>query len=222
MTVLKDAKIYEELRSQILRNKFRPGGRLVEEDICRQLGVTRTPVRHALKRLEQEGLVINEPYCGCRIREITLLEASEYFDVREVLEGLAARNVAKANSSEDISELNRLAGVVDDAAFADDWSRYFEADRYFHETLVQLSKNQKLIEIMTISSFLLRSFALYDRYLLDIVGRLRELEVEGIYTHRSLAASLAGGDPDRAEEAVRKHIYMAKELMEHSAKRGNP
>jgi DNA-binding GntR family transcriptional regulator len=213
-SVTKDIRIYEELRQQILGRALRPGIRLVEDDICRQFGVTRTPVRQALRRLEQEGLVVNEPYCGSRIREITTEEFGELFDVREMLEGLAARNIASGGNDTNFAELARLANRVDDAATKNDWSRYFEADRYFHEAIVSLSGNRKLTEIMTVSSFQLRSFAFYDRYLLDIISRVRAVEQQGSGRHRALVAIIESGDPDQAEQAVRKHIRDAKILVE--------
>ena len=66
----KDAQVYQYLRRRILRHSLRPGERLREEELCRQLKVTRTPLRLALRRLEHEKLVVGEPFCGCRVREV--------------------------------------------------------------------------------------------------------------------------------------------------------
>jgi len=92
--VTKDHEVYQSLRVGILTNKYSPGEALREEDLCAQMNITRTPLRLALRRLEQEQLVTNEPFRGCRVREVTTDELEPLFDVREVLEGLAARNVA--------------------------------------------------------------------------------------------------------------------------------
>lgn len=216
----KDAQLYSALRSQILNHAYRPGDRLVEEDICRRYTMTRTPVRRALSKLEQEGLVVSQPFAGCHVRELAVDEIGRLFEIREVLEGLAARNAALRATPDDLRELRDLAQAVDQAAVTGDWPAYFERDRNFHQRLVACSGNANLIEILEVSSFHIRSFALYDLYLDNVVSAIKQLGEAQAAKHVGLALVLESRHADAAEVAVREHIRMGSRMIlgsiEHS------
>lgn len=209
----KDQQVYQYLRRQILRNGFRPGEPLREEELCRQLKVTRTPLRSALRRLEHERLVVGEPYRGCRVREVIGEEIGPLFDLREVLEGLAARNVALQHEAKALAVLREMAQQCDEAEDNEDWMTFFQQDRDFHWEMVQRSGNEKLMEVIEVNSFQLRTFALHDRYLLYVVEQLRARAHELKYNHRALVKAMASGDAEAAENAVRRHIRDAKDIV---------
>ena len=209
----KDQKVYQYLRRQILRNGFRPGEPLREEELCRQLKVTRTPLRSALRRLEHERLVVGEPYRGCRVREVIGDEIGPLFDMREVLEGLAARNVALQGDAKTLAVLRAMAQQCDEAEDNEDWMKFFPQDRDFHWEMVKRSGNEKLVEVVEVNSFQLRTFALHDRYLLYVVEQLRARAHELKYNHRTLVKAMASGDAEAAENAVRRHIRDAKDIV---------
>ena len=101
-------RVYETVKEKISTFQLKPGTRLVEEQIAEEAGVSRTPVREALNRLGQEGLVKIFPQWGSYVREIDLEEIREVFDLREALEGMAARVAASRISEGEIEELKRL------------------------------------------------------------------------------------------------------------------
>lgn len=218
-TQTKDNEVYQHLRERILRNTFRPGERLREEELCRQLNVTRTPLRLALRRLEHERLVTGEPYRGCRVREVHREEVGPLFDMREMLEGLAARNVAEKADARALKVLSEMAQACDEAGHREEWTRYFEWDRKLHWEIVQRAANETLVEVMEVCNFQLRTFALHDRYLLLVVEQLRARASELEHNHRELVETLASGNPGAAEAKMRAHIRLSKEIVMQACSR---
>lgn len=211
--VTKDHEAYQSLRNEILNNKYLPGEALREEELCLQMNITRTPLRLALRRLEQEQLVTNEPFCGCRIREVTTEELEPLFDIREVMEGLAARYVAARNNAQDIAVLRHIAENCDKAQKDQQWLSYFEHDKTFHRKLIEQAGNFKLTEIMEVYDFQLRTFSLHHRYLLHVVKELSARAQEFRRNHRDLVDALESGNAALAEEKFRHHVRGSKEMI---------
>ncbi len=209
----KDSEVYEYLRGRILNHQLRPGERLREEALCRELKVTRTPVRSALRRLEHERLIVGEPYCGVRVREVKSEEIGPLFDLREVLEGLAARNVAASGIETGIDKLSTLARHCDEAEQSEDWAEFFACDKAFHGELMQQSGNEKLMEVMEVSDFQLRTFSFHDQYLTYVVQQLRERREELKNQHQKLVGVLRSGDAQTAEDALRLHVRNSKQFV---------
>ena len=217
----KDSEVYDFLRARIMRNELRPGERLREEQLCRELGVTRTPLRLALRRLEHERLVVGEPFRGVHVREVQSDEIAPLFDMREVLEGLAARNVALAGDAEVLASLQALAEQCDALGQSEKWPQFFAADKAFHGELVQRARNDKLREVMEVYNFQLRTFSFHDRYLLYVVAQLQS---DGFATHlaaqhQELVQFLKAGDSTGAEEAFRTHVRGSKQLVLNACER---
>lgn len=212
-TVTKDHEIYQSLRLGILNSKYSPGEPLREEELCEQMNITRTPLRLALRRLEHEHLVINEPFRGCRVREVMAEELEPLFDIREVMEGLAARNVAKKKDTQGIAVLRAIAEECDEAERNQQWPAFFEQDKAFHRELVEQAGNFKLAEIMEIYDFQLRTFSLHHRYLLHVVKQLAARAQELRRNHRDLVDVLESGDAQWAEEKFRNHVRVSKQIV---------
>jgi DNA-binding GntR family transcriptional regulator len=208
----KDAEAYHYLRKQILSNNFRPGQRLREDELCRDLNVTRTPLRSALRRLEQERLVVGEPYRGCRVREVGQEEIGPIFDLRAALEALAAGNIARSADPQVLDMLEKLAIQCDDAWNQEQWHEYFEIDKKFHWTVVQNSQNPHLIEVLEVYSFQLRTFILHQQYLLFIVEQLRTRSDEMAHSHFDLVQAMRES-PEAAERQMQAHIRGGKRMI---------
>lgn len=209
----KDSEVYEYLRGRILRHELRPGERLREEELCRELNVTRTPLRLAFRRLEHERLIVGEPYRGVHVREIGSEEIAPLFDMREVLEGLAARNVAASGDAAKFAQLSELARICDEAENNEQWSLFFSHDQAFHAAMVRHSHNAKLVEVMSVYDFQLRTFSFHDQYLLHVVEQLRQRTAELKDQHQKLAQILRAGDGEAAEAALRLHVRNSKEIV---------
>ena len=209
----KDAVVYEALRGRILSNHYRPGERLREEELCREFAVTRTPLRSALRRLEHEHLVVGEPFKGVHVCEVQQDEIGPLFEMREVLEGLAARNVAAAANPAVLKKLLALARATDEAEAAEKWSVFLARDKAFHRELVHHSGNNKLLEVMEVYDFHLRTFAFHDQLLIYVVERLRAAAAQLMDQHQVLASSLGSGQPEAAEAAFRAHVRSSRAMV---------
>jgi DNA-binding GntR family transcriptional regulator len=191
--------VYRALRDLLVRHHFTPGQKLNVEALSRALGVSRTPVWEALKRLEVEGVVRTQPRKGVYLHALDADKAREIFVVRETVEGLAARLAARHVTAVELRALERSLDVQKEAARAGEVARYSEADLEFHDRIVEASRNQTLIRILR---------SLYGQIL---VLRLQALQLRGriwpsILEHHRIFAALKSGDPSRAEAAARRHV----------------
>jgi len=195
-------EVYQRLKKQVaeLSNASAEPVSLREADIARRLGVSRTPVREALGRLQQEGLVEVRPHRGAQISPTSVEEYLCWLEFREVLEGMAARLAARQATPALVAELRgyfRAAGG-DPGSHERDDTRYLEANARFHTRIIEASG----------STFLLRLARAYD-YLSSarrrVVRRLRRVE-RSMEQHDAIIDALALGDAAQAERLSREHV----------------
>ena len=193
--------VYRALLGLLARHHFAPGQKLNVEALSRDLGVSRTPVWEALKKLEVEGVVQTRPRKGVYVTALDADKAREIYVVREAVEGLAARLAARYITAAELRGLERSLNAQAAAGAGGDVPAYSRADIEFHNAIVQASRNDTLIRILR---------ALYGQIL---VLRLQTLNLKdrmrpSILEHQRVFAALKSGDPDRAEAAARRHIRM--------------
>ena len=191
---------YERLITEIRTGVLRPGDRLTETEIAARLGISRTPVREAIRALEADGLVDHQPRAGARIRKLNYAEVTELYEMRVVLEGTAARFAARAAYDSELAELEEITDEM--AAALDDPERLYHANRHFHSVLLNAARNR----------FLIRSVDAVQKTLL-ILGRSTMEEADraqsAVAEHRAILAALRANDGDAAEAAMRVHIEAA-------------
>lgn len=196
----------EAIRHGILEGHYAPGQRLIEGELTDVLGVSRGPLREALRRLAADGLVEIEPFRGAAVSRLTRAELADTLTVREMLEGLAARlaaeriavpgNRAKANAA--LGTLKRAAGSADPSA-------YLEENDQFHNLIVDLSGNAVLgRQIAQLQLPTLRSafFRLFDA----------ALQTASLAQHREIIDAILSGDAARAERTMRSHVRRTIEI----------
>ena len=190
---------YRQLLVEISRGDLLPGARLRETDLAEHLGVSRTPVREAIRQLEADGLVAHVPRLGATIRVLDYTEVMELYEMRAVLEGTAARLAARAAS--DI-ELDELIALNDELAAAPDPKAAYELNRQFHMTLLDAAKNR----------YLIKSVNEMQKTLL-ILGPSTLLEADraeqAVAEHAALLEALKNRDSVQAEALMRAHIEAA-------------
>lgn len=191
---------YAKLLDEIRRGRLRPGDRLTETDLAARLGISRTPVREAIRALETDGLVTHTPRVGATIRALDSAEVTELYEMRAVLEGTAARFAARAAYS---SETDELVEINDEmAAAAGDVDRLFIYNARFHLVLRNAARNR----------FLMRAVDAIQKTLL-ILGPSTMEETDRVEAaldeHRAIIEALLAHDEDRAEAAMRAHIEAA-------------
>ena len=189
----------------VLNGKLTPGAPIVERDLAKRLGLSRTPVREALAELGREGLIRTVGSRARVIAEPSIQDIVELYDLREMVEGMAARLLAARIADKLLAELEPLAQGLDSdrLTIADDFR--------FHELIVEHCGNGRLNRIASAVQIQWMTFKLGEALIrrgLISAGSNRRLRV----SHRDIVAALASRDPDRAERVARDHIL---ELKEH-------
>jgi DNA-binding GntR family transcriptional regulator len=196
----------QTLRTAILNGRIADGARLRQTDVADQLGISRTPVREALVRLQQEGLVELLPGGGVCVKVLNLDEAVELYDVREVLDGLAARLAAGRIDAAGRGRLERALGRQALCVERDDAGPWFAAHVAFHEEIVRAARHRQLARLSTVVRLSIRRF---HPLLLRTEHRLEHAYAE----HRALYDAIRTHDADGAERLARAHIANAKEIV---------
>ena len=190
---------YARLMADIRAGTFRPGDRLTETDLAERLGLSRTPVREAIRQLESDGLVTHVARVGAVVRTLDYAEITELYEMRTVLEGTAARFAARAASVVEVAELEAINAEM---RAADDAPKLYEANRQFHTVLLNAARNR----------FLVKSVEAVQKTLLILGPSTMEetsRAAEAIREHDRLIAALHGHDGGDAEAAMREHIEEA-------------
>ena len=202
-----DRKVYRELKAMIVDRKLKPGEKILQEKISREFGVSRTPLMCALKKLEQEKLVQAIPRRGFYVRRFTKEEVLEAFELREILEGLAARRAAEAITPV-LAE--KLRGFFKDADVSDSGQgvkRYADEDRRFHHFLIEMGGFDLLNDILENYNIITVS------YRIDVMEGLVRHPRETLPEHRALIEAIASGKPDQAERIARQHFARSRQQL---------
>ena len=202
-----DFKVYRELKSMIVDRKLKPGDKILQEKIAREFGVSRTPLMCALKKLEQEKLVQAVPRRGFYVRRFTREEVLQAFELREILEGLAARRAAQIISP---AQAERLRGFFRDADLSDSAQgikRYAEEDRRFHQYLIKLGGFDLLNDILENYNIITVS------YRIDVMEGLVRHPRETMPEHEALIEAIASGRPEQAEKLARQHFHRSRQQL---------
>jgi len=195
--------IAEALRQAIRDRRIAPGARLLETDIARRFSVSRQPVREAIRMLEHEGLLTSVPNRGTFVTRVTVEDSIAICDVREELEGLAARLAVRNLSAEDLARLAVIPSQMREAADASDVNRLIELDLELHDLIVARSGHRLLQDVLASIAVYSRGFIVHTKAYYDAdLGQVAE-------SHQALVAEILSGDPRRAEEAVQQHIREA-------------
>ena len=136
--------VFENLRSAILEGKLKSGQRLMEVQLAEQLGVSRTPVREAIRKLELEGLVVMLPRKGAYVANISVKDLMDVLEIRASLEGLGASLAAERRNDEDIKNLEELEVEFEEAVRTQNIDMLLKKDIEFHECIFKAANNKKL------------------------------------------------------------------------------
>jgi DNA-binding GntR family transcriptional regulator len=197
---------YERLKRLIISVELAPGASLSEGGIMSQIGVGRTPLREALRRLSDEGFVTIYPRRGLVVRQLGLTDAQQVFDSRAVVEpanaGAAARFVDEAGWN----ELERLATTVERAEQAGDFRAFMDSDMALHLAIAQIGGNSLLIaftdRLLSLAAWLW--FTHLERY---------GIQASDYAPHAEILGAIANRDSEQAAEAMSHHIQRSRELL---------
>lgn len=191
--------VFNTLRQAILRGELQPGERLLEIHLANKLGVSRTPIREAMRKLELEGLVLMIPRKGAVVAEITEKSLRDVLEVRKALEELAVKLACEKIQDEEIDELKAAAKEFENALKSGDVTVFAEADVKFHDIIYRTTDNQRLIQLL----YNLRE-QMY-RYRVEYLKREDSHEIL-LAEHQKIIETIERRDEKSAVEAVCTHI----------------
>ncbi len=203
-----DTKVYGELKNRILKGGFRPGEKIYQDRLARELGVSRTPLVNALKYLEREKLVVSIPRRGYIVRRFTTEEMVHIFELREVLEGLAARRAALNMTEAQIQELQTFFQGFRQQEALEDVAAYAREDRRFHQFVVEAGSREFLRSIL--ANYNVLGFSYQGENTAGLVRPPRET----IREHQAIIKAICKQDAGKAEEFMRFHLRRSKEVLE--------
>ena len=208
--------IVDRLREAIGDGLFAPGEQLRGAQLAEQLGVSRGPVREALNRLVQEGLVFSERYRGMFVTEFAEADVEDIYLAREAIELSAGLLIMRAPDPASLSELNEIADEMAKTAHADDWESMSDLDLRFHEALVTASGSKRLNRMF-------RTLVVETRMCLRNLRMAYSDPTELATEHKGLFEALLGGSEEHFLEALRSHMAMAvKDLGGQPSREAGP
>jgi DNA-binding GntR family transcriptional regulator len=193
--------VYQTLGMAIQSGRFRGGERVREEEIALHLRVSRTPVREALRRLQSSGLLEMAPGRGLSVPVMNRRKVIELYEVRELLEGAAARLAAQYARDSDVALLRKL--LAESVSAESDATNLARINRAFHNAIYDAAHNQYLLGTVR---EIYASMALLGATTFSMPGRSQAAATE----HRTIVDAIVARKPDKAEQAARDHIQKAK------------
>jgi DNA-binding GntR family transcriptional regulator len=197
---------YDAIKESILNLRVSPGVQLHIEDLADQMGISRTPIREALLRLESEGLVRAVPRVGFFVTEITRRDLEELFELRALLEGHATERATSFLTEEDLAHIDRLLETSVSAVEREDLDKFLETEIALHTLLIERAPNRQLVAMMES----LQDLTHRERILsLESLENVRESCVE----HQRIVEALHQRDGELAGRLMREHICAVRDRM---------
>lgn len=207
-------EVYDAIRQAILSHLFQPGERLQVEEIAEKLGVSLTPVRHAIQQLAAEGLIIIHPRSGTFVTQLSERDIEETFEIRSALECLAGELAASRVTEDQLSELRGLLRSLALPVECDpDRKRHEQDNQRFHSVIMEAAGNQRLGEMYKALNAHLQIARVHSANS-DWRGRLQQEHAE----HTEIVEALEGRQKDRLINALRSHIERAKNALTSTLK----
>lgn len=198
--------VYEELRNLILTGKIKPGTRMMEIELADDMGVSRTPIREAIRKLEKEGLVVIEPRKGAYASEVSVKDMVDILEVRSNLEGLAAYLAAERINEAELSVLEETKNKFKAAVAEGNLAEMISNDTKFHHMIVECSRNNHLIHMVE----QLQELVLRFRYIYYKDFKRAE---DMIPEHKRIFEEIANGNGANARFEAFNHIDKLKDMI---------
>ena len=198
--------VCETLRDAIRKGVLKPGERLMEIQLAEELGVSRTPVREAIRKLELEGYVIMMPRRGTYVANLSIRDVNEVFEIRTSRDSLASGLAAERITDEELERLQRLLVLIGGYIETNNMDKIVETDTEFHDLLYQASRNTRLVGII----FNLREqLTRFRATSMSFPGRLKATLEE----HRRIVEAIAQGDVKEAQLAAEDHMEKSEQTL---------
>lgn len=198
--------VFNTLRAAIIHGEFEPGERLMEVHLAKRLGVSRTPVREAMRMLELEGLVVMIPKKGAEVARITEKDLKDALEIRMALEELAAELACRRIDDDGRKQLRAACDAFRAAVKSRDLSAIVDADVTFHNVIYESTHNARLVSI---------SQTLREQVYRYRVEYVKDLDHHNklVSEHEELTEAILKGDEERATDVTRRHIYDQEKIV---------
>lgn len=198
--------VFENLRNAILEGDLKAGKRLMEVQLAEQLGVSRTPIREAIRKLELEGLVVMLPRKGAYVANMSFKDLIDVLEIRASLEGLAAYLAAERRRDEDIVELERVAKEFEKSVRETDIDNVLKKDIEFHEKIFLMANNKKLYHLIT------SLWEQVHRFRVTYVSNY-DASLSLVDEHNKILEAIKSGDSELAKKYATEHIELAEQFF---------
>jgi DNA-binding GntR family transcriptional regulator len=198
--------VLDAVREAIINGTLKPRERLMEIQLAEELGVSRTPVREALRKLELEGFIVMVPRKGAYVADISFKDIADVFEIRAALEGLAAALAAERITNEELEAMERVLAEKAEAIAKNDLDRLVETDTKFHEAIYEASRNQRL---WTIISNLREQIQRFRTTSLSNPGRSKQ----SLDEHRNIVEAIQARDIQLSRKVAQEHIENAEHTL---------
>lgn len=199
-------KILETIRDAILKGTLKPGERVSEPDLAERFGISRTPIREAFRQLESEGYLQVIPRKGAVVASLSERDVEEFYAIKIILEGFAARMAAENLTDKDIERLEAINEKLEQIAKEGDIKTFFRVHNEFHEVFIKAAGNEKLYEMI---NQLVMKFKRLRLASLSQPGRM-EISVE---EHRNMIQAFKNHDGDKADSLVRHAATIGADVL---------
>jgi DNA-binding GntR family transcriptional regulator len=206
-------QVAERLRTRIYAHELPPGGWIDEQALALEYGISRTPLREALKVLAAEGLVLLKPRRGCYVTQLSEQDIDEVFPVMAMLEGRVAEVAARRATSADLARLADIHEELEKHAAANNADRFFEANQRFHAALQEIAGNRYLAQLIDDARKVIK---LTRRDSLRLEGRLKQ----SLEEHREILEALRARDTERARQSMHDHLLSGRAALARLATSG--
>lgn len=198
--------VCETLRDAIITGVLKPGERLMEIQLAEELGVSRTPVREAIRKLELEGFVIMIPRRGTYVADMSIKDINEVFEVRTALDVLAAGLAAERITEDELEQMERLLVQIGEHIEKGDMDKIVEVDSKFHDILYQASRNDRLVGII---NNLREQLTRFRSISMSYPGRLKNTLEE----HSRMVEALAARNSELAQQLAVEHMENSEQTL---------
>lgn len=208
---------FDCLQTAIVKGELAPGEKIGEVELCERFNLTRGPLREALGRLESRGLLVRRPHAGVKVVSVSAAELIELYRIREVMEGLAARQAAERMTDEEIRDLQAMLDSHERLIDETQGQAYYQAegDYDFHHRIATGSRNTKLAQMLLGDLYyMVRMY----RYRLSRSSAGRPHLALG--EHRRIVEAIAQRDGELAEFLMKRHINAARLNIEQKIREG--
>ena len=196
----------EVIREAILDGRLQPGQRLKEEELARELGISRTPVREALLILQTEGMVEAAPNRGATVRSYDADDLGEMYLLRAALEGLGARLAAERVKARDVTKLRKSCDRFESVGMLGTLEELVKENLFFHNTILEIAGSERIAQLVrSVTELPL----VYKSYLWYSPSQ----KVVSAHYHRQIVHALEARDPERAESVMKQHVFEARDVL---------